>query len=339
MGFVRVGLLLSVGVALGWGCTASNSPLAPVELAGASVGAGGTTSSGEGGGSEAGSGAGPASSSGNTGGAGGGSSAGGSGGEGVGGGTGGEGGAGGAPPVGFTDDNLAVRYFFDEAPTGMGPNEVLDYGPELLHAAIDYDDQKYATHASGNLGMSWSQPGGDGGAGAPLNGSDFADKLEGGVAFTLEAVVDVVDVSNFDDSRLVSVYSGSKVMLSVGVSESGEAHGKYNSDDQYYDGAEIAGKGRVVVHMVFDTSQVVPANRIRAYVDGQQYGNGSGSLPDLGDNLNTGAGQLVVTLGNGDNLTNESMQGFLLYGAIYFEALGDADITKHTQLLKQSDDS
>jgi hypothetical protein len=274
------------------------------------------------------------------GGGGGGAAVGAMGGAGAGGaGAGGGGGTGGGP-LGLVDDQLVVRYYLDEAASGSSALLGLDAAQSPLNLPYLWQgSMAYTEDAQGNRGLTWSSTGEDGRPQEYVDGTKVAAALTGTTSATVEIVADIQDMNDFN--RLFHVGTGTENgrFAVMGCSGGGGAL------CLYWHGADIAGAwvfdvtlaGRAVYHFVLDTLEALPADRVRAYVDGTLIPGDPGLVVSPGDTLTVGAGAQLVL---GNRVTGgRSPQGTLFYAAMYGKALTQAEIEQNVAVLLADDDA
>jgi hypothetical protein len=269
------------------------------------------------------------------------------GGGGAGGGSGGEagsaGGMGGAGPA-LADSGLVVRYFLDEASSGTAPAIATDSAPVPLSLSLDYG-------ASGNLsfveidashrGLEWTAAGGDGRAWInPLASTKIQTRINGVQRVTIELVVEVKGATL--DAHIAGITSNGcgtycdNLMLFT------------NGDDDlrlHVMDVPVAGwaptwtsLGRVVLHVVMDSTLGASSERARLYIDGALQPP-AGAIPPLA----MGAAVDVpsdgyFSLGNRDP-ADQSFAGSMHYAALYDVAMSQARIATHAARLTASDDT
>jgi hypothetical protein len=281
----------------------------------------------------------------------GGSAAAGTGGVGGTGGTGQAGGAmggdgGGTAPV-LVERGLLVRYYVDEAASGAAPVVLLDSAPAPLNLPIIYEGALSFVEQAGNRGLRWNDSGDDGRAMVQVQGTKLESSLQGATAATVESVVAISDNTSHWGRILHIGLGGDFGHFSLHTSNIGaSAVFWWKSPDTTFSGGEwpisFGSLGRIVIHLVLDTSLPSGEDRVRLYVDGVRTtaGNPSGYpilQPSQNETINLGNGSWFV-LGNIDGGT-QSFDGVLFYAATYDVALTDNELAHNTAVLLADDDT
>jgi len=240
---------------------------------------------------------------------------------------------------GLSDRALVVRYFLDEANAGQVPSALEDAADDPLPLKLDYGPELTFDEVDGNRGLRWTSVASDPGARASATGSKLQLALDGKTAASIEIVADVQDAY---DARFVYVGANSELgWFSLIANKPGNV-------TFYWRGSTAAGRfpltwpavGRVVVHLVLDTEQEAPDDRVRLYVDGARLALSPNDsqivLPALGESIDIPDGKNFV-VGNRDCC--RSPLGVIYYAAIYAAALTTAEVKRHAQLLGENDDS
>lgn len=253
-------------------------------------------------------------------------------------------------PNALADDGLIVRYFLDEAASGQTPTMLVDAAPQPLALPLVYSkmggNNPVYVEQSGHRGLSWTKIELDGRATLPVDAMKIQARLAGKTTATIEVVVEIDQVSA-NGSRVSHIGAGSEPGHLTLRSDN------INKAQTYWQGDRLAGawdvdwlaEGRAVAHVVYDTAQADPADRVRFYLDGQQ-------LPDAADTVEHPAQNQTITvpatammkpvhftLGNRGEDGSRSFKGVLFYAALYDVALSDDAIAGNAALLEQDDDT
>ena len=230
---------------------------------------------------------------------------------------------------------MVVRYFIDEAMSGVAPTQLTDVVTSPMHLNIAYDASLMFDDPGGHRALAWSAIEADGRASLPLLGSKLYTALSGSEVATIEAVVDIKAISAAR-SRIVHVGGGNEdghLTLSATpgtvwlfVDESTPA-GTWSVD--------LTLLGRVVVHAVFDSQAPTAADRATLYVNGQLATNVSSGI-EQGYQLAPVTSDYLV-IGNREQGAR-SPEGTIHYAAIYERALTQAQATTNALALQASDD-
>lgn len=243
-----------------------------------------------------------------------------------------------AGTTGLIDDGLIVRYYLDEASSGQGPTEVQDSAPSPLPLALTYTPELNFTNAGGNRGLSWSETGVDARASVAVDSTKIHSALDGSKTGTIEVVIDVEEVTS-SVSRISHIGRDQQSGRFTLASSNANVLGFY-FNDAFAASWDVAmpSLGRIVVHLVFDSTESNEANRARLYVDGVLVtSNGDGSAPGLDATIDLGTGRHYV-LGNRE-VGGRSFRGEMFYAAMYSTALSAADVAQNAEILSADDDS
>ncbi|WP_437923319.1 LamG-like jellyroll fold domain-containing protein [Sorangium sp. So ce291] len=310
------------------------------ELPGSGPGAGGGESASGGGGAG---GSGPGTGGGQ-------SSAGGGGTGGSGAGAGGGGGAGGSDCAStstcLADEGLVVRYFLDEAASGVAPAQVEDAAGAPVPLALTHgEEMRFSADGAAHSGLSWTATAADSRASAPIDGTKIHAALHGSGTGTVEAVLRIADVV-VDGSRIIHIGSGQESgRFTLRSEHLGQLELWWNGNNcgGAWD-AELPERG--VVHAVLDTTVQEPAeDRVRLYINGAPaprsnpvlgYCAMHARVPPLDATLDLAEGRHFV-LGNRE-IGGRTFSGALYYAALYAKALTPAEIERNAAALLASDD-
>lgn len=215
----------------------------------------------------------------------------------------------------------------------------MDSADNPMHLPIDYDgstNMNY-TDAPTGRGLVWLEPGMPGGAYAPIDGTKVFDAFDGKTQGTIE-VVALLQTVTPDGSRIITIGAGA---------ESGRFTLFSNSVDRVqfrWLNNVVAGdwplsfgnSGRCVLHVVLDSTQADPSNRVLLYVNGTVVAENTGTAPNQNETIDIGPGRFLF-LGNRDGLMR-SFGGSLHYAALYARPLAQNEIASHASRLITNDD-
>ena len=237
----------------------------------------------------------------------------------------------------LVNDGLLVRYFMDEAASGQVPPELLDAAPQPLALPIVYASATALTYCenAGHRGLCWSQSNTNAKAWIPLAGTKIYTALNGLTGGTIELVVDMTGGSF---SRLSHVTAASGGDFTLGSNGGGLLGFDWQSNSWPAEwNVPLASLGRVVLHLVLDTTQAVPADRVKLYLGGlvQTPAQTTPPAQNQAIALET-AGYYVI----GNHSTNAtSVQGAIYYVAMYSLPLTAAQVSTNASMLALDDDS
>jgi hypothetical protein len=250
--------------------------------------------------------------------------------------SGGSGGAGGCPNC-LVDSGLVVRYFMDEADSGQAPLMLVDAAPNPLPLTIDYNDELSFTGGPGKRGLEWSSGGTGARALAPIANTKVLSMLHGSTQATIETVVEI-DAILITGSVLAMIGNGGEfgdLSLVCGGADQLGFFWQGGADIYVWDGM-VVDSGRLVLHVVLDSTNADPLQHARYYINGMQHIEGRptvdpGQTIDLHDDAS-----LAIGSGVGSPF---SPRGIIAYVAYYNAALSDADIMVNVARLIASDDT
>jgi hypothetical protein len=259
---------------------------------------------------------------------------------------GGMGGSGGSPPA-LVDRGLVVRYYIDEAASGQMPLQIEDAAPMPLPLPIIYEGNTFGyVEVDGQRGLRW-ELGNTSKVMASITGTKVQQMLEGGTAGTIEVVVDTDVVSN-QHSRISHIASpgelGGRFTLAVPPGGQGVLFDFRPAQQQSTGEWDVPLRmaGRVVVHVVLDSSLADPTQRVQAFVDGQPLPAAAAPVfpivpPTLGEMAAFGPGPalFVGNTFNGDT----PVRGIVFYSALYAAALTPPELANNVALLLVDDDT
>ncbi|MBW2525542.1 MAG: hypothetical protein JRI23_15265 [Deltaproteobacteria bacterium] len=258
----------------------------------------------------------------------------------------GVGGAGGGG-VALVDEGVVVRYFLDEAASGVSPAAALDstqvpfdltntYGGTTPTAPMTYGE------IQGNRGLQWSQANTVGVASSSLTlPNKIAKTLHGSTTATLEVVMQVTAAGSAN-TLFRNLRAAGLARLALGLNSAGsffvEWNGGQNIGTWTFD---LPTSGRAFVHLVIDTALSNGPERIQLFVDGTSlpmYGS-TGQLTQNATFELLGLSDLALALGNWADGQAHSYQGALQYVALYSEAFTMEQIDQNVAALTASDDA
>jgi len=269
------------------------------------------------------------------------------------GGTGGSGGAagGGSPQGGsgglggggagvgtLVDDGLIARYYIDEAASGQGPSELEDAAADPLALPLTYVGFNPMTFIDegGHRGLNWPQSGIDARACASTAGTKVETAIDGGTAATIE-VVARVEGTHTEYSRLSEIGENLIPELTLRVHSLSAARFDWNASLVGVWPVDFQALGRVVLHLVLDTTRNNAANRARLYVNGATVNSMSMTPPVQGSTTTLPAGSSYC-VGNRE-IGERSIAGTIFYAALYSEALSGSQIDQNAKVLLADDDA
>jgi hypothetical protein len=238
-------------------------------------------------------------------------------------------------PSCLTSSGLVVRYFIDEAAAGQAPIVLEDSAPDPLKLPLTYAPELSFVEEGGHRGLSWASEGVAGRASIQVDGTKIMSALNGSQVVTIEVVVRIVAVDN-NASRIVHIgVNQESGRLGLRSAVLGEIEAWWNNEMLALWSLPLS--GRKVLHAVIDSTQSVPADRVRLFVDGSPAPAPPSSQPPLlGEALDLNVGRYLV-LGNREDGIR-SFEGVMYYAALYSAALTDTEIGQNAMVLLATDD-
>lgn len=241
----------------------------------------------------------------------------------------------------LVDRGLLTRYFIDESNSGSDVDTLEDSAPDPLNLTID--DAGGAVvfiEESENRGLRWNALTDQGRAAAPLApNSKIRQALNGSTRATIEVVVDIDQFA--DGGRISHIGEGNdRGELTLRLEQPQSVRFLLNNDEQQQVDwpLTLIGRERTVLHLVLDTSQAAPADRVRLYADGVLQPNPGLAAPDQNEAINILSTNTFYVLGNKTS-GGSSIAGTIFYAAMYSTALDPAEVDHNADILRDDDDT
>ncbi len=236
----------------------------------------------------------------------------------------------------LVDTDLVARYYIDEAASGQTPTELDDSASNPVNLSITYDgaNPAFSSVATGR-GLSWASNASNGRAMVALGSNKIYTAINGAQKLTIEMVVDVTTFNTSDGFLLQIGLDGDYSPFSIFDSGSGSL-GVYHGTTYVTFTEDLEGAGRVVIHIVVDTTQATPSDRIKLYVNGTAENATGGTQPAQNASLSPVSGDYFV-VGNRSN-GGRGIAGKIYYCALYDNAMSSADISTNYTDLSADDD-
>lgn len=244
------------------------------------------------------------------------------------------GGGGGAPPL--SDDGLVARYFIDEAAMGTSPLMLSDAAPSPLPLTIHFLGGLVFQEVSDNRALRWSVVDGDDRAAVPVAGTKIANELNGSTTGTMEVVVDVEQL-NLMGTRLSHIGgdTGSGQFTLSQYDDQVVRFRMKNSDRGRWP-IDLEGRGRTVLHLVFDSNVADQALRARLFENGSEVQQSNTAYPSAGETITMGANDIYAIGNRGTG--GRGFVGRIYYAALYATPLTPAQVADHAAVLNLRDD-
>jgi uncharacterized repeat protein (TIGR01451 family) len=240
---------------------------------------------------------------------------------------------------------LLGRYWFNEAPSGQSPDTVYDDQASPVNLAITYDTGVEWVVTDGHRGLNGPNGTHVGVAQGDATGTKYQTSLDGAsqASFTV-----VTEWTNSGETQAIAGFytsAGTRVMhfgtlsngaLDVWIRTESQSDLRVRwGDTGWADGT------RRVFHLLYDSDDPTPENRVRLYVDGVDQGAGtlgSGSWPASGEALDL-SGSISIAALNEAGGVQDATQGTVFYYAVYDGALTGSEISSDATALLADDDN
>ena len=236
----------------------------------------------------------------------------------------------------LNDEGVIVRYFMNDLPASQ---VVQDATSDPVNLSLTDPDQSLGfvtTNTHG--GLEFGEISDDARASAMAENTKIQDMLDESRTGTIEIVVDVE--ATIDGSRLSHIGDDR---------DSGRFSLRAENEDTlsfYFNGSEcaswdidFAGTGRLVLHLVLDTSNLDGDERVILYVNGERRESENSNSLRLGDvlDIDTNVDDLYYVLGNREG-GDRSFQGTFYYAAMYSTAMPPDVVEHNAAVLYATDD-
>jgi len=236
---------------------------------------------------------------------------------------------------GLVSRGLVARYFIDEADTGQSPLQLADAAANPFPLTLAYTSALSFTEVATQRGLQWTTTGDFGRASAPITGSKITTALTGAKQWTYELVVDIRDTTN-GECRLLSIGYGTANYGDAALVTSDLTSLRLHVDATNASWNVTFGSGRVVLHVVVDTTLASAATRYRLFVNAAPAVRNGGTAPAQNAGLVIPSSDYLA-IGNVEG-AGRSLGGEVYYAALYADALTPEDIAANTARLTANDD-
>jgi hypothetical protein len=239
------------------------------------------------------------------------------------------------------DTDLIVRYYIDEAASGSSPTEVSDDSGvgSAANLTLDYGTALAYTEVSGQRGLESTSVTGDHHAKYDITNADKIDAMNGvATKVTIEIVADITSGSG-SSGRIFAINAGSS-SATIGILATGTDIDIYWNESlmRYY----TRTTGRMVTHIVIDTTLATANDRVKIYengvlktsgitIDGNPTQNDTLSISDTSDEL--------WMFNRGASPRDRSIDGILFYAALYDGAFTAQNCSDNYDVLIADDDT
>lgn len=244
-------------------------------------------------------------------------------------------------PVGLYSDTAIVRYFIDDGAQQDEAAEIADAigSPELPLALTDPEGVTDFVSTPSRRGIRFAEIADETRLSVGLRNTKIRDRLDGSRTGTIELVLDVEAVL-IEGSRL------SHIGDSVDPGRFSLRSSSSNSVDFYMNNVltaswffDLYGAGRMVLHLVVDTTQDSTVERVKLYLNGQEQVALPLLMPIKNQTISISNAQgSFYALGNRE-VGGRSLQGTFHYAAMYSGAMSADRVANNASLLQSSDDS
>ncbi len=243
------------------------------------------------------------------------------------------------PSDNLVNAGLVVRYFMDEAASGQGPTQLLDAAAAPLNLPISYDASNYFyTEIETGRGWESTTVNNTGRASILADGTKVQTLLNGSTTGTIELVLRA-DAVNSSCTRLIHIGAGSEsgyfTLQSCNLNNlnfymlGGTLRGQWNPS--------FGTAGRTVLHLVYDSTQALAADRVRLYQDGTLLAKTGGIDPPLNETISIPIGKNFVVANR--ELCCRSFDGALYYAAYYNSGFSASQVSGNVNVLQGNDDA
>jgi hypothetical protein len=235
----------------------------------------------------------------------------------------------------LSDDGLVARYFMDEYAGSSAPNLLFDTSADSQALVVSVGDGLEFLASNGQGGIGWPAMGSSGGGwGVGASVSKTLERFADADALTIEAVVDVQDAEP-STSTLFTITGIGAIRISLAATP---------TDFAVFWGNLVVGRwampvtemGRVVLHLVIDSTLRSAEERVRLHVNGEQREANTAfhELPEHAT-LNAAPTDWVII---GGISPSYSVRGSVHYMATYDAAMTLPRVERHAWSLFASDD-
>jgi hypothetical protein len=240
------------------------------------------------------------------------------------------------PPSPLVDTDLVVRYFMDEASTGKAPTQLEDSAPNPMALPITYGQASYAEN-QGHRGLQWASAGGDGKAHKNYSGTKLITRLNPSSKVTIEVVIEIENAIGDSGSQIAGVRGGNPdFMLTASGNDSLRFYRPYGTHSATWSG--VHSQERMVLHLVYDTSQPDQGERVKLYKNGVLLPKTDISPPTQNSSFSMGSSDALAIGNKPGGTADESLEGTIYYVALYDNALSLGDVQNNAARLLVSDD-
>lgn len=240
---------------------------------------------------------------------------------------------------------LLGRYWFNEAPSGQAPDTVYDDQASPVNLEVTYDTGVEWVVTDGHRGLYGPNGTHTGVAQADATGTKYQTTLDGA---SQASFVVVTEWTNSGAAQAIAGFytSGGSRVVHFGTLTNGALDIWIRTETQSdlrvrWGGTSFADGTRRVFHVVYDSDDPTPENRVRLYVDGVDQGVGtlgSGSWPAAGEALDL-SGSISIAALNEAGAVADPTQGTVFYYAVYDGELTASEISTDATALLADDDN
>ncbi len=237
----------------------------------------------------------------------------------------------------LVDRGVIVRYFMNDGAPGEEPFVLRDAIDPPLDLFLTYGPELQFIEEGAGRGLEWSEFGQDSRASVFVDGSKVAQALEGSSTATIELVIRMMQVHELGSriSHIGQANERGQITLSSVSPGVLELHWQNNDLLALWNvGATLV--ERHVVHVVLDTDDPVPEDRVRMFIDGEFVAPVMQTPPTQGRGISLEMGRHYV-LGNRE-IGERTFQGTMFYASLYQSALTVEEVGANAATLAVFDD-
>lgn len=235
----------------------------------------------------------------------------------------------------LTNRGLLARYFINEAASGTDPTELIDSAESPENIPVILGGTLHFSSNDGHRSLRRGDIGNTSLVSLPLTQASKLRQLEGSRTGTIEIVTKVEEFNDY--SRLTHLGDDGNLdcgTLTLRMLRPATINVCVNSDDSARFPVDLIAEGRMVVHLVMNTTAPIPPEPLKLYINGKPMTATTSTTPSPIDIPNTA----WYSLGIKPNGSNQ-FKGNIYYAALYQSALDEEEVQTHAAVLMNDDDA
>ena len=243
-----------------------------------------------------------------------------------------------APVPDLIDRGLVLRYFMNEAASGTTPTMLLDSADAPLPLPITFGQATFVED-NGHRGLRFPASQSSGKAEVSIGSSSkLANLMAPARTVTIEVVAQIDNAGaagGANESQITGMRGGNPdfMLTAIGTTDL-RFFRPFGNVGATWNG--VHDQQRMVLHLVFDSTQVDSATRIELFKNSALVPKTTSSPPAQGQQVGLGGSDDLV-IGNRQQ-ADRSIQGTIFYVAYYNVALSSEEISTNAQHLIVDDD-